>query len=186
MLVAPEIVEAIRVFSRAEYDRVVATGVFDDESVELLEGVIVRMPPPHGPEHDGTIQKLALRLIGALGSRAIVRIQSSFAAGDHSEPEPDIAVVPTAEYLDEHPSSAFLIVEVADTSLARDRAAKADLYASTGVTEYWVVDLVHRVLEIRTEPSNGKYAQLVTRRRGESVALSQFPDVAIAIADILR
>lgn len=186
MLAALDIVESIHAFSRAEYERVVATGVFDDDSVELLEGVIVRIPPPHGPEHDGTIQKLGLRLIALLGTRAVVRFQSAFAASDQSEPEPDIAVVPVAEYLDEHPKVAFLIVEVADSSLGRDRSAKADLYAAAGIPEYWVVDLVHRVIEVRTDPSDGKYARLTTLRRSDTLTLARFPEVRIPVAEILR
>jgi Uma2 family endonuclease len=118
--------------------------------------------------------------------RAVVRFQSAFAASDQSEPEPDIAVVPVAEYLDEHPKVAFLVVEVADSSLARDRSAKADLYATAGVPEYGVADLVHRVIEVRTEPSDGKYARLTTLRRGDTLTLARFPDVQIPVADILR
>jgi Uma2 family endonuclease len=161
--------------------------VFDDESVELLDGVIVQMPPPHGPEHDGTIHVLAKLLLQALGDRAEVRIQSSFAAGERSEPEPDIAVVPPGDYRDAHPSVALLIVEVADSSVVRDRTAKAELYALAGVSEYWVVDLVHRVVEVRTEPaSDAGYRALVTRRRGETLTLSSLPDVSIAVSDVLR
>src|SRR5262245_48414239 len=104
---APDLVEAMRPLLRMEYERFVGTGVFDDESVELLEGLIVRMPPPHGPEHDGTIHKLAKVLVAVLGDRAEVRIQSAFAAGDRSEPEPGRAVVPSGCSVAGHVATAF-------------------------------------------------------------------------------
>ena len=96
VVAALDLVDSMRVLSRAEYERIVATGMFEDDDVELIEGVIVSMPPPHGAEHDGVIHRLQKRLAFALGDRAEVRVQSAFAAGDRSEPEPDIAVVPPA------------------------------------------------------------------------------------------
>lgn len=184
-LVDPEL-GALRPLRREEYEALVERGVFDEEAVELLEGFIVRMPPPHGPEHSGTIDAIADALRAQLGGRARVRTQDAFAAGDRSEPEPDVAVVPPGDYRDAHPREAFLIVEVADSSLRKDTGAKALLYASAGVPEYWVVDLVHRAVEIRTDPRDGAYRTLVTKRRGDSVTLVRFPDVVVEVADVLR
>src|SRR5882672_8068853 len=118
----------VRPFRRAEYDRLVELGVFEGERVELLDGLIVRISP-HGPRHDGTIDLLVEELSRQLGERARVRVQSAFIAGDQSEPEPDIAVVPRADYRVEHPRRAYLLVEIAESSLERDRGAKALLYA---------------------------------------------------------
>jgi Uma2 family endonuclease len=181
-----DVVDAVRPITSREYARFVATGVFDDDAVELLQGVIVRMSPPHGPEHDGTIHKLAKRLGAALGDRAEVRVQSAFDGGERSQPEPDIAVVPPGEYLDAHPTVAWLIVEVADSPLARDRTVKAALYAEALVEEYWVVDLVHRVVEVRTEPGPSGYTQLATRRVDDVITPRHFPEVRVAVLDILR
>ncbi|MBX3191389.1 MAG: Uma2 family endonuclease [Labilithrix sp.] len=91
MQLAPE---TVRPIARAEYDRMVSLGLFeDDERIELLYGVLVRMPP-QDPAHSVVVQILTNRLVLALASRATVRAQLPFAASDDSEPEPDIAVVP--------------------------------------------------------------------------------------------
>jgi len=105
-------------------------GALEDAHVELLYGRVVSMSPIGGP-HRYIVRRLARILNGALGDRANVEVQASFAASDESEPEPDILVVPPGDYLEAAPAKAWLIVEVADSSLARDRI-KAALHAAAG------------------------------------------------------
>lgn len=57
-----------------------------------------------------------------------------------------------AEPLGSHPSRPVLVVEVSESSLALDRVRKASLYARAGLTDYWIVNLVGRVLEVYREP----------------------------------
>ena len=90
---------------------------------------------PHGPRHDSAVEELTEILVRELAGRARVRIQSAFVASDGSEPEPDVAVVPKGDYHDSHPTSAWLIMEVAESSLRKDRGLKAQLYAESGVGE---------------------------------------------------
>ena len=167
------------------YERMVELGLFEEERVELLYGVIVRMSP-HGPEHDAVLERLTDLLTRALASRARVRIQSGFAASDGSEPEPDVVVVPPGNYDDAHPSKAWLIIEVAQSSLAKDRGPKARLYAESAVEEYWIVNLVGNAIEVHTEPSEGRYRSVKSFERGERLRLRHFPDVEIEVARILR
>ena len=141
----------------------VQLGFFEDEAVELLEGTVVHMSP-HGPARDSTIQRLVRILMAAAGTRGDVRIQSAFAASDGSQPEPDAAVVDAGDYDDAHPSTAWLIVEVSETSLQRDRVVKSEIYARSGVPEYWIVNLVDRTIEVATDPTAGR---MKTARRGE-------------------
>src|SRR3954468_3813768 len=115
--------EVIRPLRRVEYDQLVALGAFENERIELLEGALVAMSPI-GPPHNSAVQKLNELLVLALHGRAAVRCQSSFAAHELSEPEPDFAVVPRADYDTDHPSQAYLIIEVAESSLATDRGKK--------------------------------------------------------------
>jgi Uma2 family endonuclease len=174
-----------RPLRRNEYAALVEQGRFEDEHVELLEGVIVAMSP-QGSEHANAVARLTRMLNRALPESAIVRPQCSFAASDTSQPEPDLAVVRTARTIkDPHPGDAFLIVEVSQSSLAKDRGIKARLYAASGVTEYWVVDVESMAIEIRTEPREGAYAQCCTARVGDTIHLVAFPDVVIEVADVL-
>lgn len=179
------VAEVIRPLRRVEYDRMVALGMFEDERIELLEGVLVAMSPI-GPPHDATVQRLTRLLVLAFEGRAGIRCQSSFAAHELSEPEPDFAVVDLGEYDIDHPSRAHLIVEVADSSLATDRGTKLRLYASCGVPEYWIVNLPERCIEVYTEPTPGAYGHSERYERDQSIRLRRFPDISLAVNDILR
>ncbi|MBI2898324.1 MAG: Uma2 family endonuclease [Deltaproteobacteria bacterium] len=173
----------LRRFTRAELARLVALGFFrEDERVELIHGCLVRMTPP-GPPHSSAVDRLAEILLPRLLGRARVRIQQPFAASDDSEPEPDVAVVPIGDYSVDHPHSASLIVEVADSSLAYDRKTKGPLYAASAVPEYWVVNVPERTVEVHTAPEPGAYARLEIVRSGV-LGLSAFPDVEVQVAEL--
>jgi Uma2 family endonuclease len=160
-------------------------GAFRDERIELIEGALVAMSPIGAP-HNSAVQKLMRLLILALEGRAAVRCQSSFAALECSEPEPDFAVVPSGDYDLDHPSEAYLIIEVAESSLAFDRGKKLRLYASCAVPEYWIVNLPERCIEVYTGPSPGAYAQVARYEPGQSIGLVAFPDLSFAVADVLK
>jgi Uma2 family endonuclease len=178
--IAPEVQRPLR---RAEYERLVSLGFFEDERVELLYGVLVAMTPMD-PGHCWAIEKLTELLVPGLMGRAKVRIQMSFAASDDSEPEPDVAVVPPRDYRKEHPSEAFLIIEVSFSSQRKDRVLKAGLYAECGVPEYWVVDVPARTIDVFTRPVGGRYESVVTRQDEEYIAPTSFPDVMVRVADL--
>lgn len=177
--------EAVRPLRRVEYERLVLLGCFENERVELLYGTVVRMSP-HGAPHDAVVQRLTRLLVPALLGRADVRVQSAFAAADSSEPEPDVAVVPPGDYDEAHPSAAWLIIEVAASSLTLDRGIKARLYAESCVPEYWVVNLPDRLIEVHSEPVGGAYTRVTPFRPGEAIRLGRFPDVEVPVASVLR
>jgi Uma2 family endonuclease len=177
--------EVVRPLRRVEYDQLVKLGAFEDERIELLEGALVAMSPI-GPAHDSTVQRLNRLLVLALEGRAGVRCQSSFAASEISEPEPDFTVVPTGEYDLDHPSEAHLIIEVAESSLAKDRGKKLRLYANCAIPQYWVVNLPERCIEVYTTPLLGAYGSVERFERGQSIRLVAFPDIAFAVSDILK
>jgi Uma2 family endonuclease len=172
-----------RPLRREEYERMVAAGFFRDERVELLSGVLVQMSPQH-PPHAGTVQALNYLLLPALLGRASVRIQLPFVAGADSLPEPDLAIVEPGRYMDAHPSRAFLIIEVADSSLRLDRQEKAEIYARASVPEYWVVNVADRIVERYSEPAGGAYVRVTPFRSGETVSPLAFPDVAARVDDV--
>src|SRR4029079_4427605 len=131
--------QQVRPLRRIEFDRMVELGVFDeDEHIELLAGVLFSMSP-QGETHSDCSGVLMTLLIRRLGDRASVRAHSPFAAGEYSEPEPDIGVYPPRTYGQGHPDKALLIVEVAESSLRKDRGLKSEIYAQNGVPEYWIV-----------------------------------------------
>ena len=136
--------DELRPLRRVEYEHLIEDGYFDeDERIELLVGLLVAKEPP-SPYHSDLITRVSHALMRQLDRRAQVRVQMPFAASDDSEPEPDIAIVPYADYRRAHPSEALLLVEVAVSSSKRDRTLKAAIYAQGNVQEYWVVDVGER------------------------------------------
>jgi len=169
--------------SRREFDELTRRGVLDDARVELIYGRVVSMSP-QGASHSYGVTELARMLILAVGSKGRVRIQMPLAVSDSSEPEPDIALVPPGDYLDDHPTSAWLVIEVAESSLARDRA-KARVYAAAGVAEYWIVNLVEEVFEVHAGPSGEGYARVTRHGRGARLRVPQLLDVEVAVSEVL-
>lgn len=143
-----------RRFTRAEYERLIDLGVFQpDEAIELIGGELM-VSEPQGAPHYTAIRKTAKALESAFGSGWEVRTEGPIGLDDDSEPEPDVAVVPGApeDYARAHPSRAALTVEVAESSLAFDRQHKGSLYARAGLADYWVLNLIDRVLEVYRDP----------------------------------
>lgn len=172
--------------TRAQYERMVETGVLgDSDRVELLYGVITEMSP-QGVAHAAVIRRLTKLLILALGDRADVGPQVPFAAGTWSEPEPDLAVTPPGEARDDaHPAKAWLIIEVAKSSLGTDLGAKARLYAEVGVPEYWVVDLAGDQVHVHRDPTAEGFATVTAAPRGETLVIAAFPDVSFPVDAVL-
>jgi Uma2 family endonuclease len=181
--------ERPRPLRRAEYDRLVAAGVFEDERVELLHGVLVTMSP-QGDYHATITAELARVLtlelvrLGIL-DRFTIRSHSPYAASEYSEPEPDIAVVPRQRIGEPHPQRAHLLVEVAESSLRKDRGIKTGIYADAGVPEYWIVDVEGGVVEVYTDPADGAYRAQTRHARGAIHRPIEVPGVEIAAATIL-
>jgi Uma2 family endonuclease len=185
MFTTPFVPQRIRPLRRAEYDQLIVLGAFRGEKIELIEGLLVPMSPI-GPPHNSAVQKLAELFVPRLLGRANVHIQGPFAALDLSEPEPDVAVVPTGDYDTAHPDRAYLIIEVAESSLSFDRGTKLRLYAKCGVPEYWIVNLQDRVIEVYTEPAGETYARSARYERGESLRPIQFPDLEVRVTDVMK
>jgi Uma2 family endonuclease len=176
----------IRPLLRKEYDHLVELGAFDSERVELLNGYIVRMTPQRAP-HASVVQRLTRRLIAELDlpGKASVRCQLPLALTVDSEPEPDLAIVPSGDYELEHPRTASWVIEVADRAIDRGRIEKAGIYAAALVPEYWVINVARREIEVRTEPADGAYMRVTPYRLGESVSPRAFPELALAIDEIM-
>jgi Uma2 family endonuclease len=177
--------ERVRALRRVEYEQLVDAGHLANEKVELIRGLIVRMSP-QGAQHAAAVQKLTQLLVVALGipRRAAVRVQLPLALGDHSEPEPDLAAVPPGSYRDEHPTQAFLVIEIAESSLSADRREKGALYAENGIPEYWIVDTARERIEVHCEIVDGAYSRVTPYRRGEVVVSSVLAELKVPVDDV--
>lgn len=172
-------------FTLDEYHRMVSAGVFQDGArVELIEGEVLAMSPK-SRSHDEAVAWLNERLVLALAGRFRIRPQSAVTFPPQvSEPEPDLAVVPLDAAQPYHPSEAALVIEVSKSSLRYDRARKTVLYARAGIPEYWIVDLEHERLEVRTRPDDDGYLDLRTLERGDAAVPACAPDLTVGVAEL--
>ncbi len=172
--------EPIRRFTALEFRKLVHQGWFEGEAIELLYGQIVPMTP-QGDEHWNLSRVLMHLLARALPiERYGIAAHSPFAASVDSMPEPDLLVFDAARGRRGIPDEALLAVEVAMSSLRRDRTAKLPLYATAGIPEYWIVVAPAREVEIYTEPRNGTYMHM--ERIGIDGVLRPLFDPSIEIA----
>lgn len=177
-----------RRFNAEEYERMAEAGVFSgQERVELLGGIIAEMSP-EGKKHVVAIELARDLLFFRIGKRAGMRIQHPLRVGADSVPEPDIAIVEATDpraYLEEHPKTALLVIEVSHHTLRRDMDFKARLYARAGVREYWVENLVNDEVAVFRDPGPDGYASQTTYRRGDRISLVAFPDVELGVDELL-
>ena len=184
------VLEGLRLLTVAEYHQMVASGILAvDEAVELIEGQLFRMAAK-GTAHSAAVTRIDRVLSARLEGRVLLRFQDPVRLNDLSEPEPDVAIVQLDEidYEDHHPTPAeiFLLIEVADTTLKRDRELKVPAYGRSGVGEYWILDVQERCLYMFREPREDGYGQERVLRENETIALLAFPDCEVRVGEFLR
>lgn len=146
-----------RGLTRERYDAMVGAGLLDGAPVELLEGVLVEVVP-QGDVHARSLRALNRWLAPRLPAPWVLGVQTPLAAGDRSEPEPDLSVVQEAP--SGHPTSAALVVELTVSSHRTDLVHKPRVYAAAGVAEYWVVDLPAEEVVVHRRPGAVGYAEV--------------------------
>ncbi|MFO0876003.1 MAG: Uma2 family endonuclease [Gemmataceae bacterium] len=180
-----------RRWSKDEFYRLAELGFFQGQRVELIGGRLM-VASPQNPLHAAALDRVGDTLRRVFGTNWRVRCQVPLDLGPFSEPEPDFSVVVPADYSLAHPTSAELIVEVSDSTLAYDRAQKGSLYAASGLREYWIVNLVDRMVEVyrdpvpdSTQPFGQRYASRTDLVPPASVAPLALPQASILVADLL-
>lgn len=156
----------------------------EDDRVELLDGVLVEMSP-QGPAHLEAVARLTMLLVPiAAAAGLVVTPQCPLdVASAISQPEPDLAVAPSAGW-DAYPAQALLVIEVSVTSRAVDLGRKAAIYAAAGIPEYWVLDLADRRLVVHREPVDDRYEVITAMTDADVVTAARLP-LTVAVADIL-
>lgn len=173
-------------FTADEFQRMAATGILgEDDRVELIEGEVVDMAPVGG-EHVSCVTRLTRLLSRMVGDDAWVSVQNPIRLGEHSEPQPDVALLARLPEGHEPPSveDVMLLVEVADTSLVYDLNTKIPLYARAGIPEVWVVSLSRGEVIRHTGPREGGYERVETLRGADRLVAERLPAVALTVGDL--
>jgi Uma2 family endonuclease len=175
-----------------EFHDIYSLPKFEGKKLVLLDGEILEMPAPNAP-HDAGLG-LALTAVGAaFGPGFWVRGQMALRLSQATDPMPDVAVVPgSPRNYPQQPTTALLVVEVSDTSLAIDTGIKAELYAAAGIADYWVVDLNNRLLIVHRDPQpdpasphGASYQTVASLAPGQGVAPLAAPSATVNVADLL-
>jgi Uma2 family endonuclease len=180
-------------WSKDEYYRLGELGFFHGTRVELIEGRLM-VHSPQNSLHADTLFLVEHVLRTVFPAGYLVRGQLPVDLGQTTEPEPDVSVVlgTLRQFLNAHPTSAVLIVEVSDSTLSYDRNRKGSLYARANIQDYWIVNVVDRQLEVYRDPQPDPTAPLGYRfssrtvlRPPDTVSPIALPQTTIAVADLL-
>jgi Uma2 family endonuclease len=177
-------------FTRHDVDRLLSTGIFEGQRYELIDGDLIDKMGQN-PPHAAAIGRVG-RWLSSLIGFDLVRIQLPMEAGgadrERSLPEPDVAVLGElkSEHEQRHPrgDEVLLVVEVSDTTVAFDMSRKAVLYARACVPEYWVLDLVRRVLVVHRQSDGTQYKLVQIFTEGETVSMEGRSETA-RVQDLL-
>ncbi|MEF8702651.1 MAG: Uma2 family endonuclease [Candidatus Accumulibacter sp. UW26] len=174
-------------WSLGEFHQMAETGLLDEtDRVELIEGELIDMAPI-GSKHAYIVNRLSQKFAASGGEQYLVSTQNPVQLGEHSEPQPDVALLRNGNYMDKLPMAAdiLLIVEVSHTTLDYDRDVKLSLYARHGIPEVWLLDVTAGELTVYREPVEGQYRLIRQPTRAETVSPMLVPGVAIVLQAVL-
>lgn len=159
-----------------------------DVRTELIEGEVVEMSPI-GNRHNACVDRLNTLLNLFFKGKAIVRVQGSIRLNDFSQPQPDIILLKGRDdfYASAAPTPAdvLLIIEVADSSVDFDRRVKLPLYARASIPETWVMVLPKDLIEVHSQPLNGKYQKVQRLKRGRRLASPTVAGLTFSVDGLL-
>ena len=179
-----------RRFTVDEYLAMEVAGIlYKSDRVELIDGVIITMPPI-GIRHTGGTNWAATLLVPPLIGRATVQMAGPIYLSDRGAPEPDVVLKQwtapgTGPLTRTTPEDVYLVIEFADSSLAYDQGPKLARYAAAGIPEVWVANLRAREVTAYAEPSGSEYGNVHTYGVSDTISPRSFPDVALAVSDFM-
>jgi Uma2 family endonuclease len=178
----------LRRFTVDDYHRMVPAGILGpDDRVELIDGAVIEMTPI-GSRHAGCVNRLNQWFMQRCLGRATVQIQGPLRLSRWSEVEPDLLVLRQRAdfYAGRHarPADVRLLIEVADSSLRRDREIKMPLYAQSRIPLVWLVDVERRVVRAHRSPSEGAFRRVEDLRSSDELPLPRLVDGALRVADL--
>lgn len=176
-------------FTVDEYYLMAQGGVFaEGDRLELIEGEVIEMSPI-GRRHSGCVNRFNKLLHGSVVELAIVSVQNPIRIDDFSEPQPDLALLkPRPDfYSNSHPTpdDVLVIIEVADTTVDYDRGVKLPLYARAGIPEAWLIVLPKDLVEVHSQPKNGKYQKVQRLKRGKTIVSASLAGLSVKVDEVL-
>ena len=175
--------EKQRLFTVDEYYAMACAGILtEDDRIELIDGLIIAMPPIGDPHFD-CVNHLNRLFVLRTDPKAIVSVQNPVRLNDFSEPQPDVVLIRPGK---PEAKDVLLLVEVSDTTLDFDREIKLPRYAAASIPEVWIVALPEERIEVYRKPGPAGYAEEASFGRGEELTVEALPEVGtFAVDEIL-
>ena len=172
-----------------EYHQIIISGIITPETpTELINGQIIERVPQQ-PPHAATTDEGGDYLKALFSGEAKVRVQLPVTLPPDSEPEPDFAIVKIDAnlYRDRHPgpSDIYLIIEVADSTLQKDKQYKSQLYAQAGIPEYWVINLKQHQVIVYRQLQDSTYQTEQTLEASDKIQPLEFPNLTVDLKRLL-
>jgi Uma2 family endonuclease len=175
-------------FTVDEYYKMIELGMLKDyEKAEIIEGELIKKMTI-GDRHAHVVNFLTRFFIKNVSESVLVSVQNPLRISDYDEPEPDIVLSDLTKYDGKRhprPAEVLLIVEVSDSTLKYDRDVKLSLYAESGISEVWIVNLINDIIEIHQKPSNGIYQFAQIKKSGEIAESVILPNLRLNVDDVL-
>lgn len=178
-----------KIFTVNEYHKMIDAGVFVGNSdYELIEGEIVKKMT-QGDLHIACINRLNMFFAPRFVGQAIVSVQNAVVISDISEPEPDVTLLKFREdfYASGKATAedVLLLIEVSDSTVKYDRDVKVRLYAEAEVVEVWLINLPRQLIEVYSQPENGKYKVVGKFNKNQTIFPKFQPEIKVKVTDIL-
>lgn len=175
--------------SVSDYHRMAASGIImEDDRIELLNGEMIEMSPI-GPSHTAHVKGINRVLSKLLDGQAIIGVQDPIVLDNLSEPVPDISVLKwrADDYLLAHPTpkEVLLVIEVSDSSIGLDRTIKLPIYAAAGISDYWIINLLEKKIELYSNPLGAVYQAISEATITDEVTLPGF-NLRISVKSLLK
>lgn len=182
---ALDLLAPVHRLSVEEYLRMGAAGMYGHEArIELIDGVVVEKVTI-GPRHMAAVMWLTKVVARHLDDDHMTSVQQPIVLRENrSVPEPDLSVVSLARDSARIPERPLLIIEVSASSLRYDRRTKAQLYAASGLEEYWIVNLTESTIEVHRKPAGGVWQERSVHRAGETIRALALPELSLQLAEL--
>jgi Uma2 family endonuclease len=176
-------------WTRAECAAFEATGLWNQQRLELVEGELINKMGKNR-SHVNVFAVFHAWLLQVFGGRFVnVEAAIDVAPEDSAtgDPEPDIIVLagPSREFPENNPQPGDLrlVVEISDAAVGFDLTTKAGLYARAGIADYWVFDIPARSLLVHRDPQNCLYRSIAAYSEAETVAPLAAPESEFRVGD---
>ena len=175
-------------FTVEEYHKIGEAQVLQ-ERTELIAGEILEMSPI-GLLHAACVSYLSRFFLLRLPAIADVRSQNPIVLDNLSEPQTDLAIVNYCDdfYKGGHPTpkDILLLIEVSDATLKFDREVKIPLYAASGISEVWIVNLLDQIIEVYRHPEAHSYQTIQQYQQGEILSILALEGITVSVNEIFR